>query len=120
MKLPQAIFPVDILDCIIDYLETEDLRAFALTSSLHNRIASRRIWKGMTIGAKEFTHGDIVCSRYDALTRLHFRANSLHTLKFGLPLWVWTNELLNQTRAVWKATTNLRHLHLMSPLDPEF
>jgi len=102
-------FPPEIMMEVLEHLSSSDLRSFALSSTLCNDLAGRRLWRKFLITGDSTEE---VAERGTALLRLPRRANRVISLVIGPGRWAWTHELLHQFQRIWPAMLRLAHLTL--------
>lgn len=106
---------MDVLLCIMDWLETSELRSLAATSRAINRIVTPRLWRTFNIGRvcpANPTSIDEVYEACDALLRIPKRTACVRRLNIAPCSWAWEAELVRKFERIWVATRNLRELML--------
>jgi len=105
-------FPAELILEILEHVSTSDLRSFALSSTIYNDLAGRRLWRKFVIAGNSTEE---VAERCTALLRLPSRAGRVCSLVVGHGRWTWTPDLLHGFQHIWPTLPRLVDLTLNSP-----
>lgn len=104
--------PLDIVEEILEYLDSEGIRSFALANRQCNELADRRLWKVFYIRGPSAQE---VFLRCQAVIRRPRRASFIRRLVVGPCRWSWHQELLEAFSSIWRLVPQLQDLMLESP-----
>ena len=105
-------FPAELMLEILEHVSTSDLRSFALSSTIYNDLAGRRLWRKFVIAGNSTEE---VTERCTALLRVPSRAGRVRSLVVGRGRWTWTPDLLHLFQRIWPTLPRLVDLTLNNP-----
>jgi len=106
---------VELTILVLEYLDTPDVRGFALCSRACNEIAETRLWCTFAICSHGKTAASRAIKRCQTILRNRSRARRILKLIVGPCTWTWTPALIQHISCVWHVVSRLKMLLLKMP-----
>lgn len=109
------MLPLDVMLCVIDWLDLNSLRELSLVNSSINNCVNRRLWCTSAIGSLRSQDGSTLQHVRDgclAILRRPDRAIHIRKLVIAPCTWPWTIDLLRNFERIWRTSCNISSLLL--------